>query len=752
MSSTDPNLGLLLKLTNEAAQQGKYVTYYSDDVLIPALRPKLSVTYTDTESSSLPPEVSISAPAPGEMMAGTSVPLGAAASDDGQVTEVKFYLDTLNSDPLGTDTSAPYEATWNSTTTSNGAHTLYAVATDDAGNTTTSAGVNITVGNSAAPTIAITAPTGGATVTATTAITATASDDFAVTKVEFYIDDLRLGVDESSPYSISWNTLSATLPAYDGAHVLTARAFDAHNNDAISAPVSVTVANTAGTLYQATYTSTAFPPSVVYDPGAGTQLEYGIDVTVTNTSAVTWDSGSVFMRYRWFSPDPTPTVTDGGLVSIGSNLAPSGSRQVSLLVPPPTLPDGVAQARYGLRIDMYDQATSTWFAAAGNQPLERSLTVKQPLQTSLGLERYHQYEGEALGAGMEQLTNVASGNSIVRWTPFQAPGIGLATVVDLTHNSLEQKSESPLGNNFSLAISSLVRLGNPLEIHPTQADTLAGRNTRFIEFTDGDGTTHRFDGQESGGTEYWEEPAGVHLYLREYSPTDPQRKWALTRPDRVTFFFDEDGYPTFVEDGNGNELTFSLEAVPAGVDPGGPSKRISAVTDEGGRSFTLDYYAAAEAPTLAIRGKLRRLTDHGGSALDFDYYEDGNLLRLSQRGGTNADGSFLADRTFVFTYTTADGSGPAIPTPPTASAPTPPPSTNPPASTRSATPAVPRPPSPTAPPPTAAGWPPTSGSSPPAPTGPETRPATPTTPPAASPPSPRPSPARATTPTTRKGR
>src|SRR5206468_906089 len=41
-------------------------------------------------------------------------------------------------------------------------------------------------------------------------------------------------------------------------------------------------------------------------------------------------------------------------------------------------------------------------------------------------------------------------------------------------------------------------------------------------------------------------------------------------------------------------------------------------------------------------------------------YEDGNLLRITQNGGSWA-GGFLPDRTFVFTYTTSDGSGPAIP-------------------------------------------------------------------------------------------
>jgi hypothetical protein len=42
--------------------------------------------------------------------------------------------------PLGTDTSAPYQLTWNTRKVALGQHTLTAVATDTAGNTTTSAG------------------------------------------------------------------------------------------------------------------------------------------------------------------------------------------------------------------------------------------------------------------------------------------------------------------------------------------------------------------------------------------------------------------------------------------------------------------------------------------------------------------------------------------------------------------------------------------------------------------------------------
>lgn len=89
------------------------------------------------------------------------------------------------------------------------------------------------------PTVSITAPTSGTSVTAgaTVNITATASDSVGVTKVEFYVDGALKSTDTSSPYAYAWPTTGVTA----GTHSLTARAYDAANNTATSAPVSVTV-------------------------------------------------------------------------------------------------------------------------------------------------------------------------------------------------------------------------------------------------------------------------------------------------------------------------------------------------------------------------------------------------------------------------------------------------------------------------------------------------------------------------------
>lgn len=658
-----PNLGLILKKRDEAPSSDSYVQYASDEDASPAVRPKLLVQYVDG-SHARGPAVEISSPAEGAGVSGART-IAVAASDDRRVDKVEVFRNGVS---LGVDTSAPYEVAWATTSTSNGAHVLTAKATDDAGNETTSRAVTVNVQNSNPPTVGLTAPLAAATVKGTVAVSATASDDVTLDRVEFFFDGNRIGAaDTAAPYTVSWNTLDAAQPAFDGTHELTARAYDNHGQMTISAARSVTVANTTSTKYRTTWTSSAVPQAMPYDPAlaAASQQNQPVDVTVTNKSTVAWSATDVVLRYRWLRADGSVAAT-GTDVALPASLAAGASRLLRVNVKPPALPDGVDKAQFLLRMDMFEKSTSSFFSAKGNKPLDNPVIVNKVLKaTALGLERYYHYDGQPLGAGMSQLTNVANGNSLLHWTPFASPGRGLATVVDLTYNSLEDKSESPVGNNFSLSISSLSRLGLPLDVHPNKADELAGRATKYIEFTDGDGTTHRFTQNAAGG---WDEPPGVHLYLRQFSTTDLTRKWAITRPDRTTFFYDDGGFPTSVQDRNGNTITFAYEAIPAGDDPGGVKKRVTTITDAAGqgsapapnRTFTIDYYSKNEAKKPQVRGKVESIKDHNGSALVFDYYEDGNLLRLTQKGGTRADGSPLADRSFVFTYTTSAGDGPAI--------------------------------------------------------------------------------------------
>ena len=173
-----------------------------------------------------PPTVSVTAPANNATVSGT-VTVSATASDDTGVAGVQFKLDGVN---LGSeDTTSPYSVSWNTTTATNGQHTLTATARDTANQTTTSATVTVTVNNvNQPPTVSVTAPANNATVSGTVTVTASASDDTGVAGVQFKLDGVNLGSeDTTSPYSVSWNTTTAS----NGQHTLTATARDTAQPD-----------------------------------------------------------------------------------------------------------------------------------------------------------------------------------------------------------------------------------------------------------------------------------------------------------------------------------------------------------------------------------------------------------------------------------------------------------------------------------------------------------------------------------------
>jgi len=194
-----------------------------------------------------PPAVFISAPDNLSTVSGT-VNFTASASDNVGVVGVQLKVDGVN---FGAeDLEAPYTSSWDTATASNGSHSLTATARDAAGNQATSAALSVTVsnggggggGDTTPPTVSITAPTASATVSGTTTITATASDNVGVSGVQFKLDGTNLGVeDTTAPYTLSWDTTAAS----NASHSLTATARDAAGNQTTSTAVSVTVDNTA---------------------------------------------------------------------------------------------------------------------------------------------------------------------------------------------------------------------------------------------------------------------------------------------------------------------------------------------------------------------------------------------------------------------------------------------------------------------------------------------------------------------------
>jgi M6 family metalloprotease-like protein len=186
------------------------------------------------------PTTSITSPSNGATVSGTTT-VTASASDNAGVSRVEFFVDGALA---ATDSSAPYSFSWNTTAVSDGSHALSSTAYDAAGNSGSSASVSVTVDNSVpadttAPSTSITAPSSGATVSGTTTVTASATDNVGVTSVEFYVDGVLAATDNSAPYSFAWNTTSVA----DGSHSLSSKAYDAAGNAGTSPAVTVNVSN-----------------------------------------------------------------------------------------------------------------------------------------------------------------------------------------------------------------------------------------------------------------------------------------------------------------------------------------------------------------------------------------------------------------------------------------------------------------------------------------------------------------------------
>src|SRR5216684_799029 len=199
-----------------------------------------AITVTVSNTPPPPPTVSITSPTNGATVSGTISVVASASSSVG-IASVQFLVDGANFGAPAT--TSPYTVSLNTTTLSNGNHTLAATAKDTAGNSATSAAITVTVSNTPPPppTVSITSPTNGATVSGTISVVASASSSVGIASVQFLVDGANFGAPATaSPYTVSLNTTTLS----NGNHTLAARAKDTAGNSATSAAITVTVSNT----------------------------------------------------------------------------------------------------------------------------------------------------------------------------------------------------------------------------------------------------------------------------------------------------------------------------------------------------------------------------------------------------------------------------------------------------------------------------------------------------------------------------
>lgn len=134
-----------------------------------------------------------------------------------------------------------------------------------------------------APLVAIGAPVNSATVSGVTTVSANATDDVAVTRVEFYLDGALKSSVTNAPYAFDWDTRSAVR----GAHTLSAKAYDAAGNAGVSAVVTVTVPITAAMT--TSFSGSSAVGTVTIGGASGAEL-YGLDVRIAVPAGATISS------------------------------------------------------------------------------------------------------------------------------------------------------------------------------------------------------------------------------------------------------------------------------------------------------------------------------------------------------------------------------------------------------------------------------------------------------------------------------
>jgi hypothetical protein len=184
----------------------------------------------------------------------------------------------------------------------------------------------VTTPDTTPPAVAITSPANNATLSGTTTITASATDNVAVASVQFKVDNTNLGAAVlSAPYSTALSTTTLT----SGNHILTAVATDTSGNATTSAAVTVNVSNTvaAPSITSLNPTSGPVGASVTISGvnlGA-TQAASTVKFNGTTATPSTWSATSVVV------PVPSGATTGNVVVTVGS----TASNGVNFTVPVP---------------------------------------------------------------------------------------------------------------------------------------------------------------------------------------------------------------------------------------------------------------------------------------------------------------------------------------------------------------------------------------------------------------------------------
>ncbi|WP_404358289.1 S8 family serine peptidase [Methylotuvimicrobium sp. KM1] len=211
--------------------------YYGHGRINAAVAVEMAQSMVNVTVDNEAPSVNIFSPTGGNTVSGL-VEVEVNATDNVGVSEVTLYA---NGFYVGTDTTAPYQFSWDSNQVADGSVTLSATAIDAVGNDGVSNDVNVTVKNTieevvdepieeviedmAAPTVAISNLADGSRVSRVVKINVSAEDDVAVANIRLFINGRMVSSVDGGSLSHNWNTNRESR----GTYIIEAIATDTSN-------------------------------------------------------------------------------------------------------------------------------------------------------------------------------------------------------------------------------------------------------------------------------------------------------------------------------------------------------------------------------------------------------------------------------------------------------------------------------------------------------------------------------------------
>ena len=205
--------------------------------------PSTAITVHLDNYDNINPSGLIMYPYAGQIISGQQT-ISILAEDNVGIDSVDFFINNVL---VYSDFVEPYEYDWNTELEFEDAnHIIGSIITDIAGNQFEIPSISVFVNNipndDVPPTISISNPVSGQTVSGTINFAVNVDDNVGIAQVEFFIDGYPLGVVTEEPFSYLWDTTS-NIGAHGNEHALSAIVIDTAGNTSFSQPILVTVEN-----------------------------------------------------------------------------------------------------------------------------------------------------------------------------------------------------------------------------------------------------------------------------------------------------------------------------------------------------------------------------------------------------------------------------------------------------------------------------------------------------------------------------